>query len=110
MKQGFMSIDGKFFISEAKCKEHEATIGFVMYNADGTTASPYQALAVTILSEDGYKKFSCLCEKLDCDYRGLDGIGDWMWDNDMCRYIRLGHGSFKTLVRMYHDKYGNTEA
>lgn len=40
MKKGFMSIDGKFFTSEAKCKEHEDTVGFVMYDDKGIVDDP----------------------------------------------------------------------
>lgn len=109
MKQGFMSIDGKFFTSEAKCKEHEVSIGFFMYGSNGITSDPAQAFGVSILSETGYEDFCSICNKCDSSYRGLDGIGDWLWDSDRDIYIRLEYNIFKALVRMYNDKYGSIE-
>ena len=102
MKKGFMSIDGKFFTSEAKCKEHEATVGFVMYNSEGIVDDPNQAFGVRILSGTGYEKFCNLCNKCDSSSIGIEGVGDWIWDENRYRYIRLFYGSYKTIINMYN--------
>lgn len=109
MKQGFMSIDGKFFTSEAKCKEYEATVGFVMYDDEGIVDDPNKALAVTILSEAGYKKFRHLCDCSDSIYDGLTGVGNWVWDENRSKYVHLNYAYFKAIIRMYNDKYDNID-
>ena len=109
MKQGFMSIDGKFFTSEVKCKEHEDTVGFVMYDDKGIVDDPNLALAVTILSEAGYKKFCDLCNCSDSTHYKILGVGNWVWDDDRNKYIYLSDAYFKSIARMYNDKYGNID-
>lgn len=105
MKQGFMSIDGKFFTSEAKCKEHEATVGFVMYDEDGATTNPDSALVVTVFTNEGLDEFRNICNQNDSTSYGVNDIGDWVWslENDM--YKRVDIGILNALVRMYVNKY-----
>lgn len=109
MKQGFMSIDGKFFTSEAKCKEHELTVGFIMYNEDGATFDPNQALVVTILSESGLKEFCDLCDEYNSIHNGVTGIGNWIWNIERDTYFRLEDFYSKAVVKMYIDKFGPIE-
>lgn len=109
MKKGFMSIDGKFFTSEAKCQEHERNIGFLMYTEDGLTEDVESAYVVFINNATGLSDFLSMCRVHSVGCSEFTGTGTWVWSDRHKVFVPINTFAAEAVAKMYIDRFGPIE-
>ena len=96
----YRAFDGKVFHNADECLRHERENPlFRMWNKDGLTTDPGNALVVEILDKyDGANAFVELCESHNDMYDGIDRFTDkgvYMWDDE--QYVCIPDNTLEAL-------------
>lgn len=94
----YRSFDGREFDTEEECLSHEKENPlFRMWDASGETTNIKKGDVVELNSNTAVERFIEICQELDVECHGIDGVGLYAWDSSSYEFINISSYNLSAL-------------